>query len=216
MLNAMSSYIGGNERVVTIEDAAELQMQQEHVVRLETRPPSPSGGGAVTQRDLVRNALRMRPDRIIVGEVRGAETFDMLQAMNTGHDGSMTTVHANSARDALGRIEQMVTMIGIDFPLSAIRAQIASGLHMVVQLNRMSDGKRRVTSVSEITGMEGQTITMQDIFVFKRSGKSESGEVLGEFIATGIRPRCADQLAQAGVDMRQDLFRREGVQDVRA
>jgi len=216
MLNAMSSFIGGNERVVTIEDAAELQMQQEHVVRLETRPPSPSGTGAVTQRDLVRNALRMRPDRIIVGEVRGAETFDMLQAMNTGHDGSMTTVHANSARDALGRLEQMVTMIGIDFPLSAIRAQIASGLHMVVQLNRMSDGKRRVTSVSEITGMEGQTITMQDIFVFKRSGKSESGEVLGEFIATGIRPRCADQLAQAGVDMRQDLFRREGVQDVRA
>ena len=216
MLNAMSSFIGASERVVTIEDAAELQMQQEHVVRLETRPPSPSGGGAVTQRDLVRNALRMRPDRIIVGEVRGAETFDMLQAMNTGHDGSMTTVHANSARDALGRLEQMVTMIGIDFPLSAIRAQIASGLHMVVQLNRMSDGKRRVTSVSEITGMEGQTITMQDIFVFKRSGKSETGEVLGEFVATGIRPRCADQLAQAGVDMRQDLFRREGVQDVRA
>ncbi len=215
MLNAMSSYIGHTERVVTIEDAAELQLQQEHVVRLETRPPTPGGTGAVTQRDLVRNALRMRPDRIIVGEVRGAETFDMLQAMNTGHDGSMTTVHANSARDAMGRLEQMVTMIGIDFPLSAIRAQIASGLHMVVQLSRMSDGKRRVVSVSEITGMEGQTITMQDIFVFKRSGKSESGEILGEFVATGIRPRCADLLQQAGVDLRQDLFRREGAQDAR-
>jgi pilus assembly protein CpaF len=157
----------------------------------------------------------MRPDRIIVGEVRGAETFDMLQAMNTGHDGSMTTVHANSARDALGRIEQMVTMIGIDFPLSAIRAQIASGLHMVVQLSRMSDGKRRVVSVSEITGMEGPTITMQDIFVFKRSGKSENGDILGDFVATGIRPRCSDLLQQAGVDLRQDLFRREGVQDAR-
>lgn len=150
-----------------------------------------------------------------MGEVRGAETFDMLQAMNTGHDGSMTTVHANSARDALGRLEQMVTMIGIDFPLSAIRAQIASGLHMVVQLNRMSDGKRRVVSVSEITGMEGPTITMQDIFVFKRSGKAENGDILGEFVATGIRPRCSELLAQAGVDLRQDLFRREGVQDAR-
>ncbi|MCV2867990.1 CpaF family protein [Defluviimonas sp. WL0002] len=216
MLNAMSSYIGQTERVVTIEDAAELQLQQDHVVRLETRPASPGGNNAVTQRDLVRNALRMRPDRIIVGEVRGAETFDMLQAMNTGHDGSMTTVHANSARDALGRLEQMVTMMGIDFPLSAIRAQIASGLHMVVQLNRMSDGKRRVVSVSEITGMEGSTLTMQDIFVFKRSGKSESGEVLGDFVATGIRPRCAELLQQAGVDLRQDLFiRRDGGQDAR-
>ena len=201
MLNAMSHYIGARERVVTIEDAAELQLQQQHVVRLETRPPNPSGTGAVTQRDLVRNALRMRPDRIIVGEVRGAEAFDMLQAMNTGHDGSMTTVHANTARDALARVEQMVTMIGLDFPITAIRAQIASGLHVVVQLNRFSDGSRHVTAISEITGMEGNTITMQDIFIFKKTGRSATGEVLGEFVATGIRPHCTEQLIQAGVDL---------------
>lgn len=211
MLNAMSAFIGKAERVVTIEDAAELQLQQDHVVRLETRPPGPSGNGAVHQRDLVRNALRMRPDRIIVGEVRGAETFDMLQAMNTGHDGSMTTVHANTARDALGRIEQMVSMIGLDFPISAIRSQIAAGVHVIVQLNRLSDGSRRVMSVSEITGMEGDTITMQDIFQFRRSGKSETGEILGEFVATGIRPRCAEALAQAGVDLSQVSFLRDGV-----
>ena len=209
MLNAMSSFVGSRERIVTIEDAAELQLQQDHVVRLETRPPSPSGTGAVTQRDLVRNALRMRPDRIIIGEVRGAETFDMLQAMNTGHDGSMTTVHANTARDALGRIEQMVTMIGMDFPISAIRSQIAAGLHVVVQLNRFSDGSRRVTAVSEITGMEGSVITMQDIFLFKKTGRSATGEVLGEFVATGIRPRCAEQLAQAGIDLGSEMFTRE-------
>ncbi|RYH11290.1 CpaF family protein [Tropicimonas sp. IMCC6043] len=207
MLNAMSSFIDHSERVVTIEDAAELQLQQEHVVRLETRPPSPSGTGAVAQRDLVRNALRMRPDRIIVGEVRGAETFDMLQAMNTGHDGSMTTVHANSARDALGRLEQMVTMMGIEFPVSAIRAQIASGLQFVVHLSRLADGTRRVMSISEITGMEGQVITMQDIFVFQKQGRSESGEVLGRFVPTGIRPRCAEQLMAAGVDLDPETFR---------
>lgn len=201
MLNAMSASISNRERIVTIEDAAELQLQQDHVVRLETRPPNPSGGGAVTQRDLVRNALRMRPDRIIVGEVRGAESFDMLQAMNTGHDGSMTTVHANSARDALGRVEQMVTMMGIEMPLSAIRNQIASGLHFVVQLSRLADGRRRVMSISEITGIEGDIITMQDIYVFKKRGVGEDGEVLGEFIGTGIRPRCADALAAAGVDL---------------
>ena len=206
MLNAMSSFIGVRERIVTIEDAAELQLQQEHVVRLETRPPSPSGTGAITQRDLVRNALRMRPDRIMIGEVRGAEAFDMLQAMNTGHDGSMTTVHANTTRDALGRLEQMVTMIGMDFPISAIRSQIAAGIHVVVQLNRLSDGSRRVTAVSEITGIEGNVITMQDIFVFKKSGRASDGTVLGEFIATGIRPRCAEQLAQAGVVLSTDLF----------
>jgi pilus assembly protein CpaF len=210
MLNALSSHIGANERVVTIEDAAELQLQQEHVVRLETRPPAPSGNGAVTQRDLVRNALRMRPDRIIVGEVRGAETFDMLQAMNTGHDGSMTTVHANTARDALGRIEQMVSMIGLDLPVAAIRAQVASGLHVIVQLNRLGDGSRRVMSVSEITGMEGDIITMQDIFVFRRTGRGENGEVLGEFVPTGIRPRCADALRVAGVDLSGAMFMREG------
>ena len=209
MLNAMSSFIGPKERIVTIEDAAELQLQQEHVVRLETRPPSPSGTGAVTQRDLVRNALRMRPDRIIIGEVRGAEAFDMLQAMNTGHDGSMTTVHANTTRDAIGRLEQMVTMIGMEFPISAIRSQIAAGIHVVVQLNRHSDGSRRVTAVSEITGMEGNVVTMQDIFLFKKAGRSETGKVLGEFVATGIRPRCAEQLAQAGIDLGADMFNRE-------
>jgi pilus assembly protein CpaF len=201
MLNAMSASISNRERIVTIEDAAELQLQQHHVVRLETRPPNPTGGGAVSQRDLVRNALRMRPDRIIVGEVRGGETFDMLQAMNTGHDGSMTTVHANSARDALGRIEQMVTMMGIDLPMSAVRAQIASGLHFVVQLSRLSDGSRRVMSVSEITGMEGDVITMQDIYVYRKKGIDEDGRVIGEFIPTGIRPRAADALAAAGVDL---------------
>lgn len=206
MLNAMSARIDERERIVTIEDAAELQLQQGHVVRLETRPPNPSGNGAVLQRDLVRNALRMRPDRIIVGEVRGAEAFDMLQAMNTGHDGSMTTVHANTARDAIARIEQMVTMIGIDFPLRAIRSQIAAGLHFVVQLSRLSDGKRRVMSVSEITGLEGDVITMQDIFIFRKTGKSETGEILGEFIPTGIRPKCADVLITAGVGIDPSSF----------
>ena len=210
LLNAMSSYIAEQERIVTIEDAAELQLQQAHVVRLETRPPSPSGSGAVHQRDLVRNALRMRPDRIIVGEVRGAETFDMLQAMNTGHDGSMTTVHANSDRDALGRIEQRVTMMGIDFPLSAIRSQVASGLQFVVQLSRLSDGKRRVMSISEITGMEGDVITMQDIFIFRKRGRSETGEVLGDFVSTGIRPRCAEQLIAAGVNLDPASFLHDG------
>ncbi|RLK02844.1 CpaF family protein [Ruegeria conchae] len=210
MLNALSSYIDHGERVVTIEDAAELQLQQEHVVRLETRPPSPSGDGQVIQRDLVRNALRMRPDRIIVGEVRGAETFDMLQAMNTGHDGSMTTVHANSARDSLGRLEQMVTMTGIEFPAAAIRSQIASGLHFIVHLSRLADGSRRVTSISEITGMEGEIITMQDIFVFQKKGRAESGEVLGQFVPTGIRPKCYDLLTAAGVDLEPETFRVSG------
>jgi len=212
MLNAMSSYIGQRERVVTIEDAAELQLQQDHVVRLETRPVNPTGGGLVTQRDLVRNALRMRPDRIIVGEVRGAETFDMLQAMNTGHDGSMTTVHANTARDAIGRLEQMVSMIGLDLPVHVIRAQIASGLHLVVQLNRLSDGGRRVMSISEITGMEGSTLTMQDIFVFRRTGATEAGAIEGRFLATGIRPRCHEAIRQAGIELPPDLFIGTGVQ----
>ncbi len=211
MLNAMSSFIDGNHRIVTIEDAAELQLQQEHVVRLETRPSNTEGQGAIGQRDLVRNALRMRPDRIIVGEVRGAECFDMLQAMNTGHDGSMTTVHANSARDALGRIEQMVTMLGADLPLKTIRAQIASAIHVVVQLSRLSDGQRRVMGISEITGMENDIITMQDIFVFKRLGKNETGEILGKFTSTGIRPKCAELLASAGVAVDQRLFQRDEV-----
>jgi pilus assembly protein CpaF len=211
LLNAMSSFIGHSERIVTIEDAAELQLQQEHVVRLETRPPNAEGSGAVSQRDLVRNALRMRPDRIIVGEVRGAECFDMLQAMTTGHDGSMTTVHANTARDALGRLEQMVTMIGADLPARTIRAQIAAGIHVVVQLNRLSDGRRRVMSISEITGMENDVITMQDIFVFRRRGKSETGEILGDFAMTGIRPKFAEALQAAGVDMDPANFRRDEV-----
>lgn len=210
MLNAMSASIGKTERIVTIEDAAELQLQQVHVVRLETKAPTPSGTGAVDQRDLLRNALRMRPDRIIVGEVRGAEAFDMLQAMNTGHDGSMTTVHANTARDAVGRVEQMVTMMGMDFPLSAIRAQIAAGLHFVVQLNRLSDGKRKVMSISELTGLEGDVVTMQDIFVFRRRGKTDQGEVLGEFVSTGIRPQCWDQLMAAGVRLDPSIFVHQG------
>ncbi|AZQ69643.1 CpaF family protein [Silicimonas algicola] len=210
LLNAMSRSISEHERIVTIEDAAELQLQQAHVVRLETRPPSPNGTGAISQRDLVRNALRMRPDRIIVGEVRGSETFDMLQAMNTGHDGSMTTVHANTARDALSRIEQMVSMMGLDLPLSAIRSQIASGINFIVQLNRLSDGNRKVMSVSEITGMEGETITMQDIFVFKKTGKGENGEVQGQFMATGMRPKCAEALLASGVDLSQTSFLARG------
>ena len=206
MLNALSSFIGAKERIVTIEDAAELQLQQDHVVRLETRPPSPLGSGTVSQRDLVRNALRMRPDRIIIGEVRGAEAFDMLQAMNTGHDGSMTTIHANTVRDALSRIEQMVTMNGMDFPLSAIRSQIAAGIHIVIQLNRQSDGTRRVTAVSEVVGMEGSVIMMQDIFLYKKTGRDANGTVLGEFVSTGIRPRCAEMLAQAGIDINDAMF----------
>jgi pilus assembly protein CpaF len=201
MLNALSSFISPTERIVTIEDAAELQLQQDHVLRLETRPASPNGTGAVHQRDLVRNALRMRPDRIIVGEVRGAEAFDMLQAMNTGHEGSMTTVHANSPRDALSRIEQMVQMGGMELPHSAIRATIASAVHFVVQLNRLTDGSRRVVSVSEITGMEGDIITMQEIFLYKRRGKDEHGRILGDFMPTGIRPKASETLIAAGVDM---------------
>ncbi|TMM54760.1 CpaF family protein [Sulfitobacter sabulilitoris] len=210
MLNALSSYISPRERIVTIEDAAELQLQQDHVLRMETRPASPNGTGAVHQRDLVRNALRMRPDRIIVGEVRGSEAFDMLQAMNTGHDGSMTTVHANSPRDALSRVEQMVQMGGLDLPHAAIRATIASAVHFVVQLSRLSDGSRRIMSVSEITGIEGGVITMQEIFIYKRQGKDENGRILGEFMPTGIRPRSAEALIAAGVDMSSIQFVKGG------
>lgn len=209
MLNAVSSNIDGNQRIVTIEDAAELQLQQDHVVRLETRPPNSEGQGVISQRDLVRNALRMRPDRIIVGEVRGTESFDMLQAMNTGHDGSMTTVHANSSRDALGRIEQMVTMLGTDLPIKTIRSQISSAIQIVLQLSRLSDGSRRVVSISEVTGMEDDTITMQDIFVYKRRGTSENGEILGEFLPTGIRPKCFDQLVNSGVEIDTEMFMRK-------
>jgi pilus assembly protein CpaF len=206
LLNAVSGFIDARERIITIEDSAELQLQQVHVARMETRPPNIEGRGAVLQRDLVRNALRMRPDRIIVGEVRGAEALDMLQAMNTGHDGSMTTVHANSPRDALGRLEQMIMMTGVDFPLRSMRAQIASAIQVVLQLERMSDGRRRVISLQEITGMEGDVVTMQEIFTFRRRGVDSEGRVLGRFEATGIRPRFAERLMMRGVPLSNDLF----------
>jgi pilus assembly protein CpaF len=211
MLNAMSAFIDTNQRIVTIEDAAELQLQQDHVVRLETRPSSIEGTGAITQRDLLRNALRMRPDRIIVGEVRGAECFDMLQAMNTGHDGSMTTVHANTVRDSLSRLEQMVTMMGGDIPMVTIRSQIASSIDIIVQLSRHSDGKRRVMSIAEVNGMEGDVITMQEIFTFHQRGKGEGGEVLGELVYTGIRPQFMEKLIATGVKLPPDVFNFDGV-----
>jgi pilus assembly protein CpaF len=207
MLNALSSYIDHRERIVTIEDSAELQLQQEHVARLETRPPNIEGKGEVTQRDLVKNALRMRPDRIIVGECRAGEAFDMLQAMNTGHDGSMTTVHANTPRDALARVEQMIGMSGIDIPAKSARAQIASALHVVLQIARLSDGKRKLVSLSEITGMEGETITMQEIYRFHMTGRDDEGNVLGHFEATGIRPKFANALAAHGIHLDAELFR---------
>jgi pilus assembly protein CpaF len=205
-LNVLSSYISNRERIVTIEDAAELQLHQEHVVRLETRPPNIEGKGAIHQRQLVINSLRMRPDRIIVGEVRSEEALDMLQAMNTGHDGSLTTVHANTPRDALGRLETMVAMANLNLPESAIRRQISSAIDVVVQVSRMSDGTRKVVSVAEITGMEGEIVTMQDIFVFRKRGIRESGEVLGEFVATGIRPKFSERLLVAGVQLPISMF----------
>jgi pilus assembly protein CpaF len=207
LLNAMSAYIDGRERIVTIEDSAELQLQQQHVVRLETRPPNIEGRGEVGQRDLVKNALRMRPDRIILGEVRAGEAFDMLQAMNTGHEGSMTTVHANTSRDALSRVEQMIGMSGIDIPARSSRAQIASAMHVVVQVARLSDGRRKVISVSELTGMEGDVITMQEIFRFRQTGVDSEGVVKGRFEATGIRPRFLDQVMAHGISLSADLFR---------
>ena len=207
MLNAMSASIDYRERIVTIEDSAELQMQQEHVVRLETRPPNIEGKGEVGQRDLVKNALRMRPDRIIVGEVRAGEAFDMLQAMNTGHDGSMTTVHANSPRDALSRIEQMIGMSGIDIPARSARAQIASAINVVIQLSRLSDGRRKLLSLAELTGMEGDVVTMQEIFRFRQTGLAGDGQVLGKFEATGIRPKFIEQVMSHGVSLSADLFR---------
>jgi len=207
MLNAMSAYIDNRERIVTIEDSAELQLQQEHVVRLETRPPNIEGKGEITQRELVKNALRMRPDRIIVGEVRAGEAFDMLQAMNTGHDGSMTTVHANTARDALSRVEQMIGMSGIDIPARSARAQISSALNVVIQIGRLSDGRRKLLSLSELTGMEGDVVTMQEIFRFRQTGIGADGQVLGKFEATGIRPKFIEQVMAHGVTLSADLFR---------
>ncbi|QIG55101.1 CpaF family protein [Altererythrobacter sp. BO-6] len=209
MLNALSSFIDERERIVTIEDSAELQLQQMHVARLETRPPNIEGRGEVSQRDLVKNALRMRPDRIIVGEVRAGEAFDMLQAMNTGHDGSMTTVHANNPRDSLSRVEQMIGMSGIDMPQRSARAQIASAINVVIQVSRLSDGRRKVTSLSEITGMEGDTITMQEIFRFKKTGIDDNQQVIGHFEATGIRPKFLLDAEAYGIKMPAELFRPE-------
>ena len=207
MLNAMSAFIDNRERIVTIEDSAELQLQQTHVVRLETRPANIEGKGEVAQRDLVKNSLRMRPDRIIVGEVRAGEAFDMLQAMNTGHDGSMTTVHANTPRDSLSRVEQMIGMSGIDVPARSARAQIASAIHVVVQVGRLSDGRRKLLSLSEIRGMEGDVITMQEIFRFRQTGIASDGIVQGRFEASGIRPRFLEQVMAHGVTLSPDLFR---------
>jgi pilus assembly protein CpaF len=205
-LNVLSSYISNRERIVTIEDAAELLLNQEHVVRLETRPPNIEGKGSVHQRQLVINSLRMRPDRIIVGEVRGEEALDMLQAMNTGHDGSLTTIHANTPRDALSRLETMVAMSNLNLPESAIRKQIAAAIDVVVQVSRMSDGTRKVISIAEITGMEGEVVTMQDIFVYRKRGIRESGEVLGDFLPTGIRPKFSERLLVTGIQLPISMF----------
>src|ERR1700675_2117330 len=206
LLNVLSGYIPNSERIVTIEDAAELQLKQEHVVRLETRPPNIEGKGAVRQRQLVINSLRMRPDRIVVGEVRGEEAFDMLQAMNTGHEGSLTTVHANTPRDALARIENMCSMANLNIPERAVRHQIASAIHAVVQIARLSDGTRKVIAISEITGLENELITMQDIFTFERRAIDETGKVRGTFRATGIRSQFAERLATAAARLRPALF----------
>lgn len=213
LLNIMSGYIPDNERIITIEDAAELRLQQPHVVRLETRPPNMEGLGEVSQRALVRNSLRMRPDRIIIGEVRGAEVIDMLQAMNTGHEGSLTTVHANTPRDALVRLENMIGLAGYNVQQKALRQQIASVISVVVQVSRLSDGRRKVTSIQEITGMEGDIITMQEIFAFEQTAVAPDGTVIGRFKATGIRPRFADRLQSRGVPLADHLFDPNRVQE---
>jgi pilus assembly protein CpaF len=206
LLNILSSFISPDERIVTIEDAAELQLQQPHVVRLETRPANIEGRGEVAQRALVRNALRMRPDRIILGETRGAEAMDMLQAMNTGHEGSMTTIHANTPRDALARLESMIAMAGVDLPMRAARAQIASAIGVIVQANRMSDGTRKITSIQEVTGVEGETITLQEIYTFKQTGVSAEGKVEGLHTATGVRPRFWERLVTRGIRLPESMF----------
>ncbi|MGB6895294.1 MAG: CpaF family protein, partial [Dehalococcoidia bacterium] len=213
LLNALSSFIPDTERIVTIEDPTELRFQQGHVVSLESRPPSLEGKGEVTQRDLVRNALRMRPDRIIVGEVRGSEAFDMMQAMNTGHEGSLSTVHANSPRDCLARVENMILMAGLDLPVRAIREQMASAIHVVLQIARFPDGTRKITHVSEVSGMEGQIVTMQDVFRFEQTGIDPEGRVLGELRTTGIRPRFTEKFEVAGIRVPMDLFTAVGVQE---
>ena len=206
LLNCLSRYISVDERVITIEDAAELQLQQPHVVRLETRPPNIEGKGEVAQRDLVKNCLRMRPDRIIIGEIRSGEALDMLQAMNTGHEGSMTTIHANNPRDALGRLEVMIAMAGFDIPLRALRQQVSSAIQIVVQSRRMVGGRRKVTNVSEVTGMEGDQIQVHDLFMFEQSGVDSEGHSQGQFVATGIRPRCIERIEHRGIKLPADMF----------
>ena len=206
LLNVLSGFIPENERIVTIEDSAELQLQQPHVVRLETRPPSIEGTGQVTQRDLVRNSLRMRPDRIVLGEVRGGEAFDMLQAMNTGHDGSLGTIHANSPRDSLTRMESMILTTGFNLPEQALRFMVSSALDLIIQVSRLTDGTRKVTSLTEVVGMEGSVITLQDIYVFEKKGVGPDGKVIGRFRATGIRPKFAEKLEVAGIDVPEELF----------
>ena len=208
MLNLMSKEIPANERVVTIEDAAELQLQRDHVVRLETRPPNIEGKGEIAQRDLLRNSLRMRPDRIIIGEVRGAEALDMLQAMNTGHEGSMTTVHANNPRDALSRIENMVSMAGLNFPVKAIRQQVASALDLLIHLGRLTGGHRKVVAISEVTSMEGEVILLQDIFRFRQTGVDPKGSVVGQFESCGTRPQILDRLQAEGIELPSNIFER--------
>ena len=205
-LNALSAYIPRNERIITIEDPVELALQQRHVIKMEARPPDMNGAHAITQRDLLRNALRMRPDRIIIGEIRGAEAFEMLQAMNTGHEGSLSTVHANSPRDALARVENMVLMAGVELPVAAIREQVASALHLVIQLQRFPDGVRRIVRVTEVTGMEGATVTLQDLFVFKAEGLNSEGQVIGRYRPTGLRPTFSEQLALMGCELSPELF----------
>jgi pilus assembly protein CpaF len=207
LLNTLSSFISNTDRIVTIEDAAELQLQQDHVVRLETRPPNIEGKGAITATDLVRNALRMRPERIIIGECRGAETLDMLQAMNTGHEGSLTTIHANTPRDAVARMETMITMAGFELPLKALRQQIASAVDLVVQSNRLQGGPRKITHITEILGMEQDTIVMQDIYHYAKEGVDENGRAFGRFEATGVRPNFMDRLEAAGVRLPASAFR---------
>jgi pilus assembly protein CpaF len=216
LLNVLSRWIPNGERVVTIEDAAELQLQRKHVVRLETRPPNIEGRGEITQRDLLRNTLRMRPDRIIIGEVRGAEAIDMLQAMNTGHEGSMTTVHANTPRDALRRIENMVSMAGLNYPVTAIRQQTASALDLLVQLGRLTGGQRKILNIAEITGMEGDAVCMQDLFVFKQTGLDAEGNAKGQFEACGVRPRLLERLKERGAELPEHLFQRRVLQTKQA
>ena len=208
-LNNLSSFIPQDERIVTIEDAAELRLRQPHVVRLESRPPNIEGKGRITIRDLLINSLRMRPDRIVVGECRGSETLDMLQAMNTGHDGSLTTIHANSSRDAVARVETMVMMAGFDLPIKAIRQQISSAINILVQATRLTGGARKIISITEVTGMEGDIITMQDIFAFEQVGVTAAGKAHGQFVATGIRPACLEQLQSAGCHLDPSLFARQ-------